>query len=106
MIEAGRKVGFDPSGTSKFATQMAAAGFINIQETIYKWPLNSWPKGKKDKLLGRWGNADFSEAFKDSLWRFSRGYWAGHSKKSSFSSSKLGKIFVTRANIPMSNCEC
>ena len=61
MIEAGRKVGFDPSGTSKFATQMAAAGFINIQETIYKWPLNSWPKGKKDKLLGRWGNADFSE---------------------------------------------
>ena len=61
MIEACCKVGFDPSGTSKFATLMAAAGFINIKETVYKWPLNSWPKGKKDKLLGRWGNADFSE---------------------------------------------
>lgn len=61
MIEAGGKVGFDPSRTNGFATQMAAAGFINIQETVYKWPLNSWPKGKKDKLLGRWANADLSE---------------------------------------------
>lgn len=61
IIEAGGKVGFDPSGTSRFSSQMAAAGFINIQETVYKWPLNSWPKGKKDKLLGRWANADISE---------------------------------------------
>ncbi|KAA6408009.1 MAG: hypothetical protein FRX48_08360 [Lasallia pustulata] len=61
MIGAGRKVGFDLSGTSRFATHMAAAGFINIRETVYKWPLNSWPKGIKEKLLGRWGNANISE---------------------------------------------
>lgn len=41
IFEAGGKVGFDLTGTSKFATQMAAAGFSNIQETVYKWPLNS-----------------------------------------------------------------
>ena len=61
MMEAGRRAGIDLHGSSRFARQMAGAGFINVQETIYKWPLNPWPKGKKDKHLGRWAHANFTE---------------------------------------------
>jgi hypothetical protein len=35
-----------------FKAQMEAAGFVNVTETIYKWPSNRWPKEKKFKELG------------------------------------------------------
>jgi hypothetical protein len=31
---------------------MIAAGFTNVVETKYFWPLNKWPKDKKLKELG------------------------------------------------------
>jgi hypothetical protein len=33
---------------------MVDIGFVNIVETKFKWPVNSWPREKKFKLLGAW----------------------------------------------------
>jgi hypothetical protein len=41
---------------------MEAAGFINVTETIYKWPSNRWPKDKKFKELGTL-NLEFLEPY-------------------------------------------
>ena len=37
---------------------MQEAGFVNVQTTIYKCPINTWPKGKKEKMLGLWSLAN------------------------------------------------
>ena len=30
------------------------AGFTNIEQRLYKWPTNSWPRDKKHKEIGLW----------------------------------------------------
>ncbi|RMJ18477.1 hypothetical protein CDV36_001850 [Fusarium kuroshium] len=34
-------------------------GFHNVDETIFRWPTNSWPKDRKLKELGKWNLANF-----------------------------------------------
>jgi hypothetical protein len=36
----------------RYKAQLEAAGFVNVNETIYRWPTNRWPKDKKFKELG------------------------------------------------------
>ncbi|OHE95150.1 methyltransferase domain-containing protein [Colletotrichum orchidophilum] len=44
-----------PLDSCKFyKEQLAEAGFSNIEEKIYKWPSNPWPKDPKYKELGMW----------------------------------------------------
>jgi hypothetical protein len=31
---------------------MIDAGFVNVQEKLYKWPINAWPKDMKYKEIG------------------------------------------------------
>ena len=31
---------------------MESVGFVDVVETVYKWPSNKWPKDKKYKELG------------------------------------------------------
>ncbi|KAF4924527.1 putative methyltransferase tdiE [Colletotrichum viniferum] len=33
---------------------MKEVGFVDIVMTKYKWPMNSWPKDPKHKLIGTW----------------------------------------------------
>lgn len=37
---------------------MREAGFVDIVEKHFYWPLNTWPKGKKEKMLGMWAQRD------------------------------------------------
>lgn len=37
---------------------MRDAGFEGVVERQLKWPSNTWPKGKKQKLLGMWSMAN------------------------------------------------
>jgi hypothetical protein len=32
---------------------MEEIGFINIKEQPLQWPIGPWPKGKREKLIGR-----------------------------------------------------
>ena len=37
------------------------AGFTNIEERMFAWPTNTWPKNRKLKELGRWNEVSVSE---------------------------------------------
>ena len=60
MMEAAQSVGQSLDSCSRYASQMHDAGFINIHETVYKWPMNTWPLAKKDKIVGAWTMENFS----------------------------------------------
>lgn len=40
------------NNTASSKLQLQDAGFINVVETRYKWPQNSWPKDPKFKEIG------------------------------------------------------
>ncbi|RMI95818.1 hypothetical protein BHE90_017393 [Fusarium euwallaceae] len=41
---------------------MANVGFIDIEETPFKWPTNRWPKEKRFKELGAWNNVNAQDS--------------------------------------------
>jgi hypothetical protein len=51
-MESGATIGRFTDSATKYTEQLAAVGFTNIQQTIYKWPQNQWPKDPKFKELG------------------------------------------------------
>lgn len=40
---------------------LQAAGFIDIQETIIRAPLNGWPSDPHQKSIGRWYNLGLTD---------------------------------------------
>jgi hypothetical protein len=58
MNEAATKMGSGLDSGLRYKDQLAEAGFVNIVETPYKWPMNAWPRDKKTKELGAWGNVN------------------------------------------------
>ncbi|KAK1452046.1 methyltransferase domain-containing protein [Colletotrichum melonis] len=58
LAAASQKLGrpyIDPRAlaTGDPTTGLAAAGFVDVSVTTFKWPLNEWPKSAKHKQLGR-----------------------------------------------------
>lgn len=51
--EAAANAGIDARASEKFNEQLAACGFVNVERTDVQWPIRPWPKGKKNKLMGR-----------------------------------------------------
>ena len=58
MIEGSRRFGKDLTHPTRYKDYMKAAGFIDIVEEQFQWPINTWPKGKYYKTLGLWYNQD------------------------------------------------
>jgi hypothetical protein len=54
MVEASHKTGRFMDAASLYKEQLKDAGFENIREVVYKWPMNSWPRDPKYKTLGVW----------------------------------------------------
>jgi hypothetical protein len=52
IIEAGVKLGRPCDSAELCKERMIAAGFEDVVEIQYKWPLNKWPKDKKFKEWG------------------------------------------------------
>ena len=44
--------GLDYRATNKHTTRLEALGFVDVQETEYKWPLGPWADGDIDKQIG------------------------------------------------------
>lgn len=53
MLEAAANWNRPLDSPKFYKEQLAAAGFINVHQTIYKWPSNPWPKDPKFKELGK-----------------------------------------------------
>lgn len=45
--------GIDPDPSPRFRRMMEEVGFVNVREQPLKWPIGPWPKGKREKLIGR-----------------------------------------------------
>lgn len=56
FLEAGDKAGRPINSAKYYKEQMEAQGFVDVVETIYRWPTNRWPKDKKYKELGMWNH--------------------------------------------------
>ncbi|KAF4631699.1 hypothetical protein G7Y89_g6432 [Cudoniella acicularis] len=52
--EGAAKIGRDWHCTTNYAQWFRDAGFECVVERQFKWPSNTWPKGKKQKTLGMW----------------------------------------------------
>ncbi|KAK3985306.1 Phosphoethanolamine N-methyltransferase 1 [Cladorrhinum sp. PSN332] len=59
VIEAGHVVGHSIESAKEYKKLMIEAGFVNVQEKLYKWPTNSWAKDKKFKEIGMWTEENF-----------------------------------------------
>lgn len=60
MHDAAAKASFPLDAISRVPEMMKAAGFVDVVATPIKWPINTWPKDKKHKELGRWVTENFS----------------------------------------------
>lgn len=54
LIEAA-KVASRPIGCCEsFKEWLENVGFVDIQQQVFVWPTNPWPKGDDEKTLGKW----------------------------------------------------
>jgi hypothetical protein len=61
MLEAGRNLGRDWAKVTKYKSWMEEAGFVDVKETNFAWPTNTWPRGRHYKTLGVWAGADLKD---------------------------------------------
>jgi len=53
LVDASDKLGCRLDTALHYNKQLQEAGFLNVVEHRFKWPMNTWPKDKEAKLLGR-----------------------------------------------------
>ncbi|KAH7175756.1 S-adenosyl-L-methionine-dependent methyltransferase [Dactylonectria macrodidyma] len=66
LHNASMKLGRPYQDITKVKNIMADIGFVDIVETYRRWPMNTWPRDAKYKLLGAWTRENVSnglEAF-------------------------------------------
>jgi hypothetical protein len=56
LDEASTRIGRPFQDNKKNKEILRDAGFVDVIETVFKWPSNAWPKDKKHKELGQWNN--------------------------------------------------
>ena len=61
LLAGATNLGRDWTCTTKYKQYMEEAGFVDVQERQYQWPINTWPKGKRAKTLGAWVLQNFSD---------------------------------------------
>ncbi len=52
MLEASLKLGLPLNSAEGVKQVMEEAGYVDVVEVIYKWPMNRWPADKKMKEIG------------------------------------------------------
>jgi hypothetical protein len=43
-------------------SRLETAGFVDVREMVFKWPLNTWPRDKRYKELGLWSSENTLDA--------------------------------------------
>ncbi|KAM0547770.1 hypothetical protein ACHAPJ_010231 [Fusarium lateritium] len=66
-IEASAKLGRAINLAPKYKNFFEKAGFTDVVERQFKWPINEWPKDKHYKDLGRWSYANINNGLEGLL---------------------------------------
>jgi Methyltransferase domain len=75
MLEAATKLGRDWDKVKKYKRWMEDVGFVDIKETIFAWPMNTWPRGRHHKTLGVWAGQNLKDGLEGfSVAPFTRAY--------------------------------
>jgi hypothetical protein len=63
LCEAAKKLGrpMGSDASEMYETWMRQAGFVDIQQRMFMWPTNGWPKNRYMKELGRWNQVNIME---------------------------------------------
>ncbi|OLN86057.1 hypothetical protein CCHL11_05285 [Colletotrichum chlorophyti] len=59
FLEASNRTGRRMDVAPRFKDLMRNAGFVDVVETCYKWPLNGWPKDPRLKEIGVYTQTNF-----------------------------------------------
>lgn len=54
VCRAAENLGRPVTNSQYYGKWMREAGFVDVVEKHFYWPLNTWPRGKKEKLIGMW----------------------------------------------------
>lgn len=54
MNQAAKKLGRSLDSAEENKHKLVEAGFVNVTESVYKWPINPWAKHPKYKEMGMW----------------------------------------------------
>ncbi|KAF4970772.1 hypothetical protein FZEAL_9975 [Fusarium zealandicum] len=54
LLDGTKLIGRPFDGAKNYKKQLEAQGFQNVQQVVFKWPQNPWPKDAKHKELGAW----------------------------------------------------
>ncbi|QGI63796.1 hypothetical protein CEK27_007767 [Fusarium fujikuroi] len=60
LLDGTKMIGRPFDGANKYKEQLEAQGFQNVQQVVFKWPQNTWPRYKKHKELGAWNLENIS----------------------------------------------
>lgn len=55
VFEGAQKMGSPQIHASEMAELMQDVGFVDVRHIKYRLPIGTWPKDKKQKMLGKWG---------------------------------------------------
>ena len=62
MVKASHAIGKDWTRASKYKSYMKEVGFEDVVECRYNWPVGTWARGQRMKLLGIWCREDYLSA--------------------------------------------
>ena len=58
LIQATDMIGRHLTVSPRFKDMMREAGFEDVVELRFKWPINTWPRDQRMKQLGFWSSAN------------------------------------------------
>ena len=61
IVDACLKLGRDLRIVKNYKRWMEEVGFVNVEERVFFWPVNTWPKDPHLKKLGFWYGQDLVE---------------------------------------------
>jgi SAM-dependent methyltransferase len=61
VVECGEKWGKGFTIWEESKERMIRAGYVDVVEVAYKWPMNGWPDDRKLKNIGRWNQLRLHE---------------------------------------------
>jgi hypothetical protein len=65
--EAAVKMSLNTHAAYKWPEWLRDAGFVDIHVRWYNWPIGTWAKQKKNKIVGRWCLADVDNALESAV---------------------------------------
>ena len=73
IIEGSAKAGRPWTRVKEYKKWMQEIGFVDVEEKVLQWPLNTWPRDKHLKTLGLWFCHDLCEGLSSTRAVLTRG---------------------------------